>query len=288
MQPIATIARREAIDHDEVPGRPGETEAHPTRQRSRSTAQAQEPAARRPPGLVILGLGHSDLDSMEVIRKLRGWTEAPIIVLSGQASGLGEVVVMDARAGDYLSRPSRGQKSPAGSRPVCRRDSDTHPVCIADLVVNLAAKQVTRLRRDTDTVGKGTDIRLTPTEWRLLEVLLRNPGKLLSQQQLLAEVWGPGYARANGNLRLYVAQLRRKLEPDPARPRWLLTEPGMGYRFQPEPPSSDGGPPPVGSIPPSLSRSVLVAGHARHRSRCRVGTRSWRGKAGSAAPRYQR
>jgi two-component system KDP operon response regulator KdpE len=191
---------------------------------------------------------------------------------------------MDASAGDYLSRPSRGRKSPAGSRPVCRRtvsDGDTHPVRIADLVVNLAAKQVTRLRRDTDTVGKGTDIRLTPTEWRLLEVLLRNPGKLLSQQQLLAEVWGPGYARAKGNLRLYVAQLRRKLEPDPARPRWLLTEPGMGYRFQPAAL-------PVGSIPPSLSRSVLAAGHARNRGRCRAGTRPWRGKAGEAAPRYQR
>ena len=284
MQPIATIARRKAIDNYEVLGRPGGTEAHPTRQRSRSTAQAQEPSARRPPDLVILDLGHSDLDSVDVIRRLRGSTEAPIIVLSGQASGLGEVVVMDASAGDYLSRPSRGRKSPAGSRPVCRRtvsDGDTHPVRIADLVVNLAAKQVTRLRRDTDTVGKGTDIRLTPTEWRLLEVLLRNPGTLLSQQQLLADVWGPGYARAKGNLRLYVAQLRRKLEPDPARPRWLLTEPGMGYRFQP-------GPLPVGSIPPSLSRSVLVAGHARHRGRCRAGTRHWRGKAGEAAPRYQR
>jgi two-component system, OmpR family, KDP operon response regulator KdpE len=175
---------------------------------------------------------------------------------------------MDARAGDYLSRPSRGRKSPAGSHPVCRRVvSDTHSVRIADLVVNLAAKQVTRLRRDTDTVGKGTEIRLTPTEWRLLEVLVRNPGKLLSQQQLLAEVWGPGYARAKGNLRLYVAQLRRKLEPDPARPRWLLTERGMGYRFQP-------GPPPVRSIPPSLSHSAVVAGHARHRGRCRVGNRS--------------
>ena len=86
------------------------------------------------------------------------------------------------------------------------------------------------------TIGNG-DVRLTPTEWHLLEVLLRNPGKLLSQQQLLAEVWGPGYADATGNLRLYMAQLRRKLEPDPARPRWLLTEPGMGYRYQPDPTS---------------------------------------------------
>ncbi len=89
-----------------------------------------------------------------------------------------------------------------------------------------AAKRVARL--------DGTDIRLTPTEWHLLEVLLRHPGKLLSQRQLLAEVWGPGYADATGNLRLYMTQLRRKLEPDPARPRWLRTEPGMGYRYQPD------------------------------------------------------
>ena len=95
--------------------------------------------------------------------------------------------------------------------------------------VDLAAKRV--IHAD----GNGADVRLTPTEWHLLEVLLRNPGKLLSQQQLLSEVWGPGYADAAGNLRLYMAQLRRKLEPDPARPHWLLTEPGMGYRYQPDP-----------------------------------------------------
>jgi len=98
-------------------------------------------------------------------------------------------------------------------------------VSVGDVIVDLAAKRVSR---------DGNDVRLTPTEWHLLEVLLRHPGKLLSQKQLLNEVWGPGYADATGNLRLYMAQLRRKLEPDPARPRWLLTEPGMGYRFQPE------------------------------------------------------
>jgi len=102
-------------------------------------------------------------------------------------------------------------------------------VQLGDLTVDLGAKRVTR---DHDGQG-GTDIRLTPTEWHLLEVLLRNPGKLLSQKQLLRDVWGPGYDNAGGNLRLYMAQLRRKLEPDPARPRWLITEPGMGYRYQP-------------------------------------------------------
>src|SRR5262249_39452188 len=121
-----------------------------------------------------------------------------------------------------------------------------------DLVVDLAAKRVVR----TSDAGEVADIRLTPTEWHLLEVLLRHPGKLMSQRQLLQEVWGPGYADASGNLRLYMAQLRRKLEPDPARPRWLLTEPGMGYRFQPDPPPADDLPPdapPPGAPGPALS-----------------------------------
>jgi len=113
-------------------------------------------------------------------------------------------------------------------RAVSRRattDGDAPRVRLGDLVIDLAARRV--IRGDED-------IRLTPTEWHLLEVLLRSPGKLLSRQQLLSAVWGPGYADATGNLRLYMAQLRRKLEPDPARPRWLLTEPGMGYRYQPD------------------------------------------------------
>jgi two-component system, OmpR family, KDP operon response regulator KdpE len=106
-------------------------------------------------------------------------------------------------------------------------------VQLGDLTIDLAAKRVIHAAED-GAVAARADIRLTPTEWHLLEVLLRHPGKLLSQRQLLQEVWGPGYADASGNLRLYMAQLRRKLEPDPARPRWLLTEPGMGYRFQPD------------------------------------------------------
>lgn len=126
----------------------------------------------------------------------------------------------------------------ARMRAVSRRvsaDQDVPRVQLGNLTVDLAAKRVYR-QAGGDPPDDGTgDIRLTPTEWHLLEVLLRNPGKLLSQQQLLADVWGPGYADATGNLRLYMAQLRRKLEPDPARPRWLLTEPGMGYRYQPGP-----------------------------------------------------
>jgi two-component system, OmpR family, KDP operon response regulator KdpE len=193
-------------------------------------AQALDVAAKHPPDLVILDLGLPDLDGVEVIGGLRGWTDAPIIVLSGRADSSDKVEALDAGADDYVTKPFSMEELLARMRAVTRRQpgaDDAPQVRIGDLVVDLAAKRV---------IGRaGPDIRLTPTEWHLLEVLLRYPGKLLSQQQLLAAVWGPGYADATGNLRLYMAQLRRKLEPDPARPRWLLTEPGMGYRFQPDP-----------------------------------------------------
>jgi two-component system, OmpR family, KDP operon response regulator KdpE len=226
-------------------------------------AQALETAARHPPDLVILDLGLPDLDGVEVIEGLRGWTTAPIIVLSGRADSMDKVEALDAGADDYVTKPFAMEELLARMRAAARRSgtADDQPrVRLGDLVVDLAAKRVTRdpgpasgspsdspsAEARNSRAGQaggspaadspeGRDIRLTPTEWHLLEVLLRNPGKLLSQRQLLAEVWGPGYADAAGNLRLYMAQLRRKLEPDPARPRWLLTEPGMGYRYQPDP-----------------------------------------------------
>jgi two-component system KDP operon response regulator KdpE len=206
-----------------------------------SGSEALAVAARYPPDLVILDLGLPDLDGVEVIHGLRGWTEAPIIVLSGRADSTDKVDALDAGADDYVTKPFGMDELLARMRAVSRRvgaDGDTPQVRLGDLVVDLAAKRVVRRPagsdQDQNREGNG-DVRLTPTEWHLLEVLLRNPGKLLSQQQLLAEVWGPGYADATGNLRLYMTQLRRKLEPDPARPRWLMTEPGMGYRYQPEP-----------------------------------------------------
>jgi two-component system KDP operon response regulator KdpE len=204
-----------------------------------SGSEALEVAARHPPDLVILDLGLPDLDGVEVIHGLRGWTDAPIIVLSGRADSTNKVEALDAGADDYVTKPFGMDELLARMRAVSRRagaDGDMPQIRLGDLVVDLAAKRVVRspagARHHRD--GNG-DVRLTPTEWHLLEVLLRNPGKLLSQQQLLGEVWGPGYAEATGNLRLYMAQLRRKLEPDPARPHWLLTEPGMGYRYQPDP-----------------------------------------------------
>jgi two-component system, OmpR family, KDP operon response regulator KdpE len=200
-----------------------------------SAGDALELAAQRPPDLVILDLGLPDMDGVEVIHGLRGWTDAPIIVLSGRTDSTTKVEALDAGADDYVTKPFGMDELLARMRAVSRRSpatADAPRVQLGDLVVDLAARRVTR-SRDAAVTGNG-DIRLTPTEWHLLEVLLRNPGKLLTRQQLLATVWGPGYAEATGNLRLYMAQLRHKLEPDPSRPRWLLTEPGMGYRYQPD------------------------------------------------------
>jgi two-component system, OmpR family, KDP operon response regulator KdpE len=202
-------------------------------------AQALELAAKHPPDLVVLDLGLPDLDGVEVIQGLRGWTDAPIIVLSGRADSSDKVEALDAGADDYVTKPFNMEELLARMRAVARRqpvEGDVPQVRVGDVLVDLAAKRVIPQPPGADR-PTGPDIRLTPTEWHLLEVLLRHAGKLISQQQLLAEVWGPGYADATGNLRLYMAQLRRKLEPDPARPRWLLTEPGMGYRFQPHPPA---------------------------------------------------
>jgi two-component system KDP operon response regulator KdpE len=203
-----------------------------------SGGEALAIAARHPPDLVILDLGLPDLDGVEVIQGLRGWTDAPIIVLSGRADSTDKVEALDAGADDYVTKPFGIDELLARMRAVSRRsatDGDVPQVRLGDLLVDLAAKRVMRDGKDEPHNSGNVDVRLTPTEWHLLEVLLRNPGKLLSRNQLLTEVWGPGYAEATGNLRLYMAQLRRKLEPDPARPRWLLTEPGMGYRFQPDP-----------------------------------------------------
>ena len=210
-------------------------------------AEALEVAAKHPPDLVVLDLGLPDLDGVEVIQGLRGWTDAPIIVLSGRADSTDKVEALDAGADDYVTKPFNMEELLARMRAVSRRvpgDSDVPRVRIGEVVVDLAAKRVIRQDAGCADGQAGPDVRLTPTEWHLLEVLLRHSGKLISQQQLLSEVWGPGYADATGNLRLYMAQLRRKLEPDPARPRWLLTEPGMGYRFQPDPADGTQGDPP--------------------------------------------
>ena len=188
-------------------------------------------AAAQPPDIVVLDLGLPDIDGVDVIRGLRGWTEAPILVLSGRTDSSDKVEALDEGADDYVTKPFGVDELLARMRAVTRRGAspEAQPkVAFGDVTVDLAEKRVS-MRRGSVV----EDVRLTPTEWHLIEVLARNPGKLMSQRQLLAEVWGPGYESASGNLRLYMAQLRRKLEQDPARPRYLLTEPGMGYRFEP-------------------------------------------------------
>jgi two-component system KDP operon response regulator KdpE len=189
--------------------------------------EALRVAATHSPDVVILDLGLPDLDGVEVIAGLRGWTTVPILVLSGRSDGLDKVDALDAGADDYVTKPFGMDELMARLRAMLRRNAPveaTAAVEFGDVRVDLAATRVTL---------RGEEVRLTPTEWHLLEVLVRHRGKLLSQRQLLTEVWGPGYETAQGNLRLYMAQLRRKLEPDPSRPRFFRTEPGMGYRFDP-------------------------------------------------------
>jgi two-component system KDP operon response regulator KdpE len=184
-------------------------------------------AAAHPPDVVILDLGLPDMDGADVIAGLRGWTTVPILVLSGRTDSVDKVAALDAGADDYVTKPFGMEELLARLRAMTRRSlgADEPPVVqVGAATVDLATRRVT---------VAGADVRLTPTEWHLLEVLVRHPGKLLSQRQLLTEVWGPGYETAQGSLRLYMAQLRRKLESDPSRPRHLLNEPGMGYRFQP-------------------------------------------------------
>jgi two-component system KDP operon response regulator KdpE len=177
--------------------------------------------------LVMLDLGLPDLDGLDVIQGLRGWTTVPIIVLSARDSQADIVKALDAGADDYVTKPFGMDELLARVRAATRRVSasaDTPVITIDDLTIDLSAKRVSTSRGD---------VRLTPTEWRLLEVLVRNPGKLLTQRQLLERVWGPAYQTEANYLRVYIGQLRRKLEADRSVPQHLITEPGIGYRFEP-------------------------------------------------------
>ena len=195
-----------------------------------SGTEALQVAAAHPPDLVILDLGLPDMEGTEVIGGLRGWTTVPILVLSGRSDSADKVDALDAGADDYVIKPFGMDELLARMRAMARRGA---PSTADEPVVRLGDRTVDLANRRVSSSSDGADIRLTPTEWHLLEVLVRNPGKLLSQSHLLAAVWGPGYENAHGNLRLYMGQLRRKLEADPSRPRHLLNEPGLGYRFEP-------------------------------------------------------
>jgi two-component system KDP operon response regulator KdpE len=206
--------------------------------------RALSSAADHVPDLVLLDLGLPDIDGVEVIHGLRNWTSVPIIILSGRSDPGQKVAALDAGADDYVTKPFGMDELLARLRAAVRRGTsrqDIPNVRIGGHVINLAARRVTIPAQVSDN-GEGSppapapagDVRLTPTEWGLLEFLIRNPGRLITHRQLLDEVWGPGgYPAENDYLRVYLARLRRKLERDPARPRHLITEPGIGYRFQP-------------------------------------------------------
>ena len=185
-------------------------------------------AADASPDVVLLDLGLPDLDGMDVITALRAWTSVPIVVLSARQHGEEKVEALDAGADDYITKPFAMNELLARLRAAVRRSqSAAEPaaaeVVAGDLIIDLARKRVHR---------SGSEVRLTPTEWAFLEVLVRNAGKLVSRSQLLHEVWGPSYSTETNYLRVYAAQLRAKVERDPAHPRHIITQPGMGYLFE--------------------------------------------------------
>ena len=192
-------------------------------------ATALRLAAARQPDAVLLDLGLPDMDGVDIIKALRGWSRVPILVLSARQASDEKVAALDAGADDYITKPFSIDELLARLRAAVRRtDGPSHPpgtmlVETADFSIDLIAKKVVR---------DGQDVRLTPTEWHLLEILVTNPGRLVTQKYLLQEVWGISQRSKTNYLRVYMAQLRRKLETDPSHPHYLITEPGMGYRFE--------------------------------------------------------
>jgi two-component system KDP operon response regulator KdpE len=198
---------------------------------ARTGEEALQLAARHRPDVVVLDLGLPGISGVEVIGGLRGWTQVPIIVLSARDAEHDKVAALDAGADDYVTKPFGMDELLARLRAALRRHAPAAEAAVIvtpDFSVDLAARQVTTSESDDK-------VRLTPTEWGLVEVLVRNAGKLVSQRQLLQDVWGPQYSDETNYLRVHMAHIRRKLEPDPSHPRYFVTEPGMGYRFAPAP-----------------------------------------------------
>ncbi len=184
-------------------------------------------AAAEHPDVIVLDLGLPDLDGTEVIKAVRGWRAVPIVVLSARTDSVDKVQALDVGADDYVTKPFGMDELLARIRAALRRAAppgeEASVIETADFVIDLAAKRVTR---------QGREVRLTPTEWNLVEVLVRHQGRLVGQRQLLREVWGPTYGEETHYLRVFVGQIRRKLEPEASVPRYFITEPGMGYRFE--------------------------------------------------------
>jgi two-component system KDP operon response regulator KdpE len=194
--------------------------------------QALAAAAQSAPDIVVLDLGLPDLDGLDVIRGLRGWSKVPIVVLSGRSQGISKVDALDAGADDYVTKPFNVDELLARLRAATRRapaGGEEVRAIIGDVKVELPGRRLSARVPDAGS----PDVRLTPTEWQLLEVLIRNPGRLVSQREMLRSIDRADVGDQSHYLRQFMNQLRRKLEPDPARPRYLMTEPGMGYRFQP-------------------------------------------------------
>jgi two-component system KDP operon response regulator KdpE len=198
-------------------------------------AEALDEAMIHHPDLVMLDLGMPKLDGIGVIQGLRGWTQVPILVVSGRTDASDKVDALDAGADDYVTKPFAIDELLARIRALTRRvvSADDEPVIsFGAISVDFSAKQI--LRRS----GTASEpVRLTPTEWRILDLLVHNPGKLVTRESLLTQIWGPHHTRDTGYLRLYFAQLRKKLEPVPSEPRYLVTVLGMGYRFVPDDPA---------------------------------------------------
>ncbi len=193
-------------------------------------------AAEHHPDVVVLDLGLPDIDGIEVVRVLRGWTTVPVIILSVRDAEEDKVAALDAGADDYVTKPFGMDELLARLRAALRRapaTEDAPVVSTSHFRIDLAKRRVT---------VAGAEVRLTPTEWHLVEVLVRNEGKLVSQRQLLQEVWGPQYQVETNYLRVYMAKVRSKLEPEPARARYFITDPGVGYRFESDAPGSPSGP----------------------------------------------
>ena len=190
-------------------------------------AGALDLAASSHPDVVLLDLGLPDISGLDVIAGIRGWSRVPIVVLSARQDGEDKVDALDAGADDYVTKPFAMNELLARLRAAVRRatpgDATEAVVEAGELTIDLARRRVLR---------RGEEVRLSPTEWALVEVLVRNRGKLVSRDQLLREVWGPAYTTETEYLRVYTAQLRRKLEHDPAHPRHIITQPGMGYIFE--------------------------------------------------------
>ena len=188
-------------------------------------AEAISVAAQTHPDIILLDLGMPRLDGVEVIQALRGWTTVPIVVVSGRTGSADKVEALDAGADDFVTKPFQVDELLARLRALARRATATggeSAIGFGDVVVDLATKTVTR---------GGARVHLTPTEWRMLEHLARHPGALVTRQDLLKEIWGSEQVTDSGYLRLYMSQLRKKLEREPSAPVHLLTESGMGYRL---------------------------------------------------------